>query len=259
MSHPNGLEATAEPPREGLKVAICGSFRRDPAGLRTAFHEFSDAGVTILSPIDPDFVHEENGFVYAAHEIGDLAAQVEARHIQAMLEADLVWLHAPHGYVGTSAAMELGVAHALGLAVYADSPPGDPVLSEFVRIVDRPADAVATRTATASAQDAPTRSLTVLQEYYRRAARVRGWSDESPQETLLLLAEELGELTRALRKTNNGEVRIAGEDPALELADLVLYVVHLANVLSIDLGAAVSAKEAINAARFTPDHQRAAA
>jgi NTP pyrophosphatase (non-canonical NTP hydrolase) len=259
MGHSNELEAIVESRQRGLKVAICGSFRRDPDGLRAAYREFSDAGVTILSPIDPDFVHEENGFVYAAHEIGHAAAHVEARHIQAMLDADLVWLHAPGGYVGTSAAMELGVAHALGLAVYAGSPPNDPVLSGLVRIVGHPADAVATRTPTASAQDAPTRSLTVLQEYYRRAARVRGWSDESPQETLLLLAEELGELTRALRKTENGEVRVAGEDPALELADLALYVVHLANVLSIDLGAAVAAKEAINAARFTPDHQREAA
>lgn len=259
MSHPSGLEATAEPQQRGLRVAICGSFRRDPDGLRAAYRGFADAGVTILSPIDPDFVHEENGFVYAAHELGDAAARVEARHIQAMLDADLVWLHAPGGYVGTSAAMELGVAHALGLAVYAESPPSDPILAGLVRIIDGPADAVATRTPSASAQDAPTRSLTVLQEYYRRAARIRGWSDESPQETLLLLAEELGELTRALRKTQNGAMLVADEDPALELADLALYVVHLANVLAIDLGAAVSAKEAINAARFSPDHEREAA
>lgn len=242
-----------------LKIAICGSFRRDPEGLRAVHRKFLDAGATVLSPVDPAFIHEEDGFVYAAHEVGERAARVEERHIRAMLEADFVWLYAPDGYVGSSAAMELGFAHALGVPVYCDRPPTDAVFSDLVKIVAAPEEAVAARTPRVAAQDAPTRSLGALQEYYRRAAADRGWSDETPQDTLLLLSEELGELARALRKTRNGRVESAGEDPALELADVALYVVHLANVLAIDLGRAVLAKEQINAERFAPDHAAKAA
>ena len=48
------------------------------------------------------------------------------------------------------------------------------------------------------------------------------------------------------------------EDPVAELADVALYVVHLANVLGIDLGAAVSAKEQANAKRFPIREQQPA-
>ena len=242
-----------------MKVAICGSFRRDQDGLRGAYDELLDSGAAVLSPVDPDFVLEEDGFAFAAHEIGERPADVEARHLLAMQAADFVWLHAPNGYVGPSAAMELGFAHAVGLPVYAEAAPGDPVLAEFVRVVERPASAVAARTPGQSAEDAPTRALWALQQYYRRAALERGWEQETAQETLLLLTEEVGELTRAVRKTRNGLVHGTQEDPALELADVALYVVHLANVLEVDLAEAVSVKERINAERFGTASTRAAA
>jgi NTP pyrophosphatase (non-canonical NTP hydrolase) len=71
--------------------------------------------------------------------------------------------------------------------------------------------------------------------------------------------EELGELARAMRKTHNGVMLAADENPALELADVTLYALHLANVLSVDLAAAVAEKEKINALRFESRTQRAAA
>lgn len=233
-----------------MNVAICGSFRRDPDGLLSVHRAFVSTGAVVLSPADPYFVAEHAGFVYAADEINDDPIDIEARHLRAMQAADLVWLHAPDGYVGRSAAMELGFAHALGLPVYGATTPEDPVLEPFVRIVGQPQDALAAQTPLRAAHDAPTKSLGALQHYYRRAAQQRGWAGETPQETLILLSEELGELARALRKTDYGRVEAAGEDPSLELADVALYVVHLANVLDLDLAAAVSAKEAINAERF---------
>ncbi len=242
-----------------MKVTICGSFRRDPDGLVATHRAFLSSGAVVLSPSDPEFVSEDDGFVLSSHEVGHDPRDIEAKHLGAMQAADLVWLHAPDGYVGRSAAMELGFAHALALPVYAAVLPADRVLADLVRLVARPEDAVAARTPLQGARDAPTRSLGALQDYYRRAARERGWENETPQESLLLLSEELGELTRALRKTQFGDVEWPGEDPALELADVALYVVHLANVLGVDLASAVSAKELINAQRFGPHSKPMAA
>ncbi|MDB5179865.1 MAG: MazG protein [Candidatus Saccharibacteria bacterium] len=74
---------------------------------------------------------------------------------------------------------------------------------------------------------------------------------ETAKDTMLLLMEELGELARAIRK-HEGMSRDHEYDVELseELADVQLYLVHLANQTGIDLGVAVTAKEEKNEARF---------
>ncbi len=251
MTYP--IVPTSTPARDSskaLSVVLCGSFRRDSEGLRRAHHELIAAGIEIISPLDLDFVAERDGFVFAAHEVDDAPADIEDRHLRAMQAADFVWLHAPAGYIGRSAAMELGYAHALGVPVYAACTPVEPGMANKVRVVAGPRQAIDACTPQQAAADAPTRALRSLQDYYARAAALRGWSDESAQEGLLLLQEEVGELSRAVRRTRNGQVEVPGEDPALELADVALYVVHMANILNVDLALAVSEKERINAERF---------
>lgn len=101
--------------------------------------------------------------------------------------------------------------------------------------------------------------LATLQSYYARAAAMRGYGSESPRDCLLLLTEEVGELARAIRKSA-GLVRhgsYADADSCAELADVQLYVVHLANVLGVDLGRAVAEKDAVNAARARRVHAQA--
>jgi NTP pyrophosphatase (non-canonical NTP hydrolase) len=99
---------------------------------------------------------------------------------------------------------------------------------------------------------APGRGIDRLQRYYRLAASRRGWDKESPRDALLLLTEELGELARAVRKLEGldrnhdlDEIGNVGE----ELADLQLYIVHLANTLGLELANAVTTKEQVNARR----------
>jgi NTP pyrophosphatase (non-canonical NTP hydrolase) len=241
-------ESTAGPAE--LSVAVCGSFRRDPDGLRAVIDQLRLAGCAVLSPVDLDFVGERRGFAYAEHEAHRLPSEIEATHIRAMEQADFVWLHAPSGYVGPSAAMELGHAHALGLRVFAAHSPVDIVFESLVTVVAGPRDAI--RDVERDPAAAPGRGLSALQEYYGRAARIRGWDDESPQDCLLLLTEEMGELARAMRKTEGiaREGPYLEEDPRLELADVQLYVLHLANALEIDLASAVEDKERINGTRF---------
>jgi NTP pyrophosphatase (non-canonical NTP hydrolase) len=238
-------------PESGHPTAVlCGSFRRDPEALRREFSELQEAGCRILSPAGVDFVDEVEGFVYGQGDLGRTAGQLERLHLRAMERADLIWLHCPDGYVGTSAALELGHAQALGLRIFASEPPEDLTLRELVQFCGSPRAAL--KTVEADLGSAPSLALASLQAYYARAARQRGWSEETAELSVELLRGEIDELEEAM----------AGKMPpdiALELADVQLYVVHLANILGIDLGGAVQEKERINTARFKASTARLAA
>jgi len=226
-------------------VALCGSFRRDPSGLRADYEALVAAGCRVLSPSGIEWAAEQDGFVFAAEEIGSDPAEIEQRHLGAMRTAHFVWLHAPDGYVGRSAAMEVGYAHALGLRIFTQTLPKDIIIAELVTRVDSPETVL---TALRSIPTpAPVLGLDSLQRYYRRAALARGWADEDAEDCLSLLSEELEELTDAVR--NEGESSRAA---ALEMADVQLYLTHLANITRIDLAQAVVEKERINAERFGP-------
>jgi NTP pyrophosphatase (non-canonical NTP hydrolase) len=62
------------------------------------------------------------------------------------------------------------------------------------------------------------------------------------------MVEEVGELARALRKREKLMRHGPSHDvdEANELADVFLYVVHMANVLGLDLGRIVRDKELLN-------------
>ena len=95
------------------------------------------------------------------------------------------------------------------------------------------------------------RTLSELQEYYRKKAEERGFADETAQDTLLLMIEELGELARAVRKragikTDDKEKIYELEE---ELADIQIYLLHLSNILGINLEEAFWKKEEENNTR----------
>ena len=232
------------------RAVLCGSYRRDPGGLQRAYEELLAADCVILSPVSLAFVDDINGFVRTREELGDPPAAIEARHIEAIRAADFVWLHLPNGYLGPSAALEIGIAHTLSVPIYATRPPQDIALGQFVTIVAAPPAAVELARASIRTPAGPLRDL---QDYYGRMATLRGFNDESPQDTMLLLTEEVGELARAIRKrVQLARADQSSEDPAAELADVQLYVLHLANVIGVDLAQAVVAKELVNHARYAP-------
>jgi NTP pyrophosphatase (non-canonical NTP hydrolase) len=91
-------------------------------------------------------------------------------------------------------------------------------------------------------------ALQTIQHYYRRTANERGYEIGSAQHRISLMAEELGELARALQTAHN---LIPPEIPtdrqeALALADVFIHVVQMANILCLDLGRAVQNREILN-------------
>lgn len=229
-----------------LDVVICGTFRKDIQGLRHSFEHLRDLGFNILSPSNVDIVAEDQGFVYMRGEQTETPDSLELRHLEAIERARLIWLHAPDGYVGPTAALELGFAKASGIPVFSTVQITDVALRSFVTVVSSPEEVLSQIESFAVPPPPP--ALKPFQNYYRRAAAQRGYEKESTQNCLLLMVEEVGELARALRKkqrlTRHGSPIRNAE--ALELADVFMYVIHMANILKIDLGHVVQQKELLN-------------
>jgi NTP pyrophosphatase (non-canonical NTP hydrolase) len=243
---------------DALRVVISGSYRRDSEGLRSIFDRLVALGCEIVSPQSVDFVTERDGFVLRQSEIDEEPHSIEEMHLDAIRGADFVWLHASEGYVGPSASLELGFAVALGIPVFSATTLADPVAHSYVSLVSSPDEAV--DRAKTGLLGQPGTALRALQLYYDTTARRRGYDKESPQDTMLLLTEELGELARAVRKyvglQRDGDYSDAGVRE--EVADVQLYLVHLANVLGTDLAAAVTDKERINDRRRRAELSRPA-
>ncbi|MDQ2907644.1 MAG: MazG nucleotide pyrophosphohydrolase domain-containing protein [Ktedonobacteraceae bacterium] len=99
-------------------------------------------------------------------------------------------------------------------------------------------------------QEKPT--LTDLQAYMDQVCKERGWTKDSYSEKFLLFVEEVGELAKAIRQARGlydekaKQQRVALEE---EFADVLSYLLDLANYFQVDLEQAFRAKEQVNQAR----------
>lgn len=118
-----------EPPR----AVLCGSYTRDRAGLFRVYDELVVTGCQVLSPRRMQF--DNAAFVRDAAEQGISPQAIEACHFSAICQADFVVLHAPDGYVGLSAAMEIGFATAQKCPVFSRTAPQDITLRGLVNVV----------------------------------------------------------------------------------------------------------------------------
>ena len=109
-----------------------------------------------------------------------------------------------------------------------------------------------------------TSSLTQLQQQLREFARERDWEQfHSPKNLCMALTVEAGELQEIFQwltdeqSRNPGEeqLRMAGE----EMADVLLYLCRLADVLDIDLLTAANTKLAKNVQKYPANEVRGSA
>lgn len=238
------------PAAEACPVAISGSFRKDLSALQRDFQELQDLGCPVLSPTNVSVAREDSGFVFMQGEESSSPESIEIRHLDAIQAARFLWLHAPEGYVGPTASFELGFACANGIPIFTRSLPTNSILSQFVTKVESADEALFHITSRTLEPPAP--AIRSFQHYYKRAALQRGYENESARDCLLLMIEEIGEFARALRKDLRIVRHSSGEisNQEAELADIFLYVIHMANVIDIDLAEAVKSKEATNIRRY---------
>lgn len=159
---------------------------------------------------------------------------------------DFLWVQSNDGSIVSDDAIAIGMAHALNVPAFGETEPHSAELRKLVTTVPDPKTAI--RLCDESQPQAP--ALGAFQHYYARVAVERGYAKEGAKECLVLLMEEVGELARAIRKSE-GLVRHGSDlsHQGHELADVFLYVIHMANILDIDLGEVVREKEVLNAER----------
>jgi hypothetical protein len=174
-------------------AVLCGSCQRGIPSLVRAYEKLSAAGMRVLSPSGLDFVAEVDEFALNKDEVEIPPESIEMLPLNCIRAADLVWLHAPGGYVGLNGALEIGFANAAGVPVFAEEMPSDIALRSLVSI--SPLDQVIAETSTGGKGN-PRPSLLPLQEYYSAIARGRVYEHKSPQDVMQLITEEIGELAR---------------------------------------------------------------
>lgn len=86
-----------------------------------------------------------------------------------------------------------------------------------------------------------------LQEYEINVCRKRGFQNSDRASLFAHLLEETGELASAARKFEKG--KLPKEEIELELADVLIFLAHIANHYEIDAGEAIRKKEEINKKR----------
>jgi NTP pyrophosphatase (non-canonical NTP hydrolase) len=104
-------------------------------------------------------------------------------------------------------------------------------------------------------------SLDDLNVRLRRFARERDWEQfHSPKNLVMALAGECGELLEHfqwLSETQSASLPAdKTEEVALEMADILIYLIRLSERLDIDLVAAAYRKLAINESRYPADRVR---
>ena len=95
-------------------------------------------------------------------------------------------------------------------------------------------------------------TLPELQQYVDDICKERGWTKDNYSEKFLLFTEEVGELAKAIRKTQ-GLYQEKAKQKQVELveefADVLSYLLDLANYFHVDLEKAFREKEQVNANR----------
>lgn len=126
------LAGTGGERHHSAQVTVSGSFRRHLPAIQDAVQLLSDLGIVVLSPADPRIAGNFGEFVFVRSDLRRSIKGVQNRHLEAISLSDFLWLVCPDGYVGQSAAMEIGFAVAVGVPVYSDGVPSDWTLRQYV-------------------------------------------------------------------------------------------------------------------------------
>lgn len=98
------------------------------------------------------------------------------------------------------------------------------------------------------------KTLVQVQEYINNVVKIRGFSDQSIEQSMLLLTEEIGELAKAVRKEkttmsiDNNKIKNYDTIES-EVADVFFVLCTVCNKLNIDLFSALKEKEKENIER----------
>jgi NTP pyrophosphatase (non-canonical NTP hydrolase) len=100
----------------------------------------------------------------------------------------------------------------------------------------------------------PNPTLNDIQAYVQQMAEERGFANQSPLQTYLLLTEEIGELAKCVRKSHASMAIDTQKqyelDAAGEIADIIIVLTCIANQLDVNMEQAFRDKEDKNKQRI---------
>ena len=238
-----------------LSVVISGSFRRHFDGISEAVKTFESLGVSVLSPRASKVVDPGEEFAILETDNTSDPKTLEQRHLDAITNADALYLYDPDGYIGDSSKMELGWTIALGKPVFCKKLVDDSPLKLFCGKVATPEEVVDELSNRSPIDTINERSSVVaLQHYIHDMVMRRGFDKETPRDALLLFVEEVGELAKAMRKylglKTDQDKQERYTKLEHELADVLIYLLDIANLLDISLFSAFRDKEVENEKRI---------
>lgn len=137
-----GRNRDSFPDVKNLTVVVSGSFHRHMEKITAVVHDFAAQSVRVLSPADPRVVAYQGEFLFVASDPIRSIKLVQDRHLDCIRAASFLWLVCPDGYIGLSAAMEIGAAREAGVPVFAAHAPNDLTLREYVLVVSSISDAI---------------------------------------------------------------------------------------------------------------------
>jgi NTP pyrophosphatase (non-canonical NTP hydrolase) len=233
-----------------ISATISGSFSKHLNEIHEKIREFREAGIEVLSPEISHPIPSRDSFVMLETDHGS-PKEIEMKHLDAISRSDFLYVVNPEGYIGKSAALEIGFAVSRNTPVYSSHKPEDIVLSFLVRS-EKPIKTIKRELEAKAFSEKPL-TLLELQDHVRRMVRLRGFDKERIEDALLLLTEEIGELARAIRnfvglKTSHKPSNIY-EHLCGELADCLIYLLDIANLAKIDLEIAFRKKMKRNSKR----------
>jgi NTP pyrophosphatase (non-canonical NTP hydrolase) len=235
------------------KVVICGSFRKSFKDICAIATEFQNLGFEITSPKISTIINPGSEFVILDSDESSDPKIIEEKHLNAIKNSDIVYFYNPQGYLGASATFELGWSLALKKLIFFKENNADFTLNLFCKNVCTPSeikDYVYNMNHELLNTLDPNSSLFDLQKYIRDVVQQRGFDNESAQDIMLLLVEEVGELAKCIRKIVSLKIdknKVNSYNAVQhELGDVLIYLLDLSNALGVSLFDAFYEKEQIN-------------
>jgi len=238
-------------------LVISGSFQKYYDDIKKKIKEFEKLGFQVLSPKHSSIINPGDDFIMLKTDNAIDPKDIEKQHLEAIYNADALYLYNPNGYIGLSSAMELGWALGFGKPIFLKEACEDLTLKGLCNSVSSSKE-ILEQLIKREKKGYETvnrySSLEQIQKYIQKVVIKRGFEKETTIDILLLMIEEFGELAKAIRKkvglkidSNKKEKYSEIEQ---ELADVFIYVLDLANSCNIDLFTAFNNKEKENARRF---------
>ncbi len=234
-----------------VRVTVSGSFRKHWTDIDAVRKKLIERGGKVMSPVNGPPVLENDGFVFLRSDVGS-PDDLERGHLSAIRKSDLLYIVNPEGYLGNSVALEIGYALAWDVPIWSSETFAESPQRELVRAgsIEEALEVVGRRMDETTLDEEA--SLASLQAQVRTVAATRGFDKERPEDVFVLLVEEIGELATALRARMRllmSEDDEPDKTVRLELADCLIYILHMANQTGINLTSALREKERINSTK----------